>query len=180
MGVFSGFNTQPPEGGWAAPNQCAAIGFWFQHTAARRRLDFFSFNTQPNGLFQHTAARRRLVVLSADVCILPHVSTHSRPKAAGHVAVEKWLKGGGFNTQPPEGGWTPALPHWVPMRGFNTQPPEGGWLLIRYRDEITPTFQHTAARRRLAPENWRCCVSLIWFQHTAARRRLGGLIRWLV
>ena len=37
--------------------------------------------------------------------------------------------GGGFNTQPPEGGWRlrePVLQH---RRSFNTQPPEGGWFV---------------------------------------------------
>ena len=33
----------------------------------------------------------------------------------------------GFNTQPPEGGWT-ATRCWQTLTGcFNTQPPEGGW-----------------------------------------------------
>ena len=33
------------------------------------------------------------------------VSTHSRLKAAGRQADSKTSKDGGFNTQPPEGGW---------------------------------------------------------------------------
>ena len=35
------------------------------------------------GLFQHTAARRRLVRANGRVLAYQHVSTHSRPKAAG-------------------------------------------------------------------------------------------------
>ena len=52
---ITGFNTQPPEGGWIKP--FANFGFYsvFQHTAARRRLVSYNviirnrrcFNTQP-------------------------------------------------------------------------------------------------------------------------------------
>ena len=146
----SGFNTQPPEGGWIQPH--------IARHAARR------FNTQPPEggwasnrkvsddclWFQHTAARRRLV----DVNLRSLIGEHS------------------FNTQPPEGGWglpcvflSPAcmFQHTAARRrlvlnlarsvsagivsthsrpkaagcaqflqfgsyyGFNTQPPEGGW-----------------------------------------------------
>ena len=34
--------------------------------------------------------------------------------------------------------------------GFNTQPPEGGWLKGGYYAFELLKFQHTAARRRLA------------------------------
>ncbi|MGN7048946.1 hypothetical protein, partial [Neisseria sp. P0001.S002] len=39
-------------------------------------------------LFQHTAARRRLVFSGYQVDFAVLVSTHSRPKAAGHVIAE--------------------------------------------------------------------------------------------
>ena len=78
-----GFNTQPPEGGWAV------MGLGMAHAEG--------FNTQPPEggwlwqmslcaalpLFQHTAARRRLALRGR----------HNKRKQ-------------GFNTQPPEGGWT--------------------------------------------------------------------------
>ena len=35
------------------------------------------------------------------------------------------------------------------MGGFNTQPPEGGWSLITPKSSFSIPFQHTAARRRL-------------------------------
>ena len=36
--------------------------------------------------------------------------------------------GGGFNTQPPEGGWVHGFTHTrARIFCFNTQPPEGGW-----------------------------------------------------
>ena len=33
---------------------------------------------------------------------------------------------GGFNTQPPKGGWKGWLAVGEPSRSFNTQPPKGG------------------------------------------------------
>ena len=37
------------------------------------------------------------------------------------------FRGCGFNTQPPEGGWTFRSANGQGYAGFNTQPPEGGW-----------------------------------------------------
>ena len=99
----------------------------FQHTAARRRLVLGHWQAVSHTLFQHTAARRRLVI----------ASWRNR-----HCF--------GFNTQPPEGGWsgkdsnasysTSVSTHSRPKAAglyyigrcltvecFNTQPPEGGW-----------------------------------------------------
>ena len=77
------FNTQPPEGGCmryahfapshlvsthsrpkaaANPWFTAASKNWFQHTAARRRLQLPNSGVTFNILFQHTAARRRLLM----------------------------------------------------------------------------------------------------------------------
>ena len=77
------------------------------------------------------------------------VSTHSRPKAAGHVVSVNIMRGHHFNTQPPEGGWnirddiarhemqvsTHSRPKAAGMRGFAKC--------------TKARFQHTAARRRL-------------------------------
>ena len=118
----------------------------FQHTAARRRLQFNIKNQVGPFWFQHTAARRRLVCLF--VCLFVRiVSTHSRPKAAVSETNTIPMKSG-FNTQPPEGGWrsevvmfkyestvsthsrpkAAAVTAWpaASCKGFNTQPPEGG------------------------------------------------------
>ena len=62
-GDGSGFNTQPPEGGW--PYRCR----WAQWVR----------------LFQHTAARRRLGTRIVVCNLCRTVSTHSRPKAAGRL-----------------------------------------------------------------------------------------------
>ena|GEM_PF-595949 len=168
----SGFNTQPPEGGWIQPH--------IARHAARR------FNTQPPEggwasnrkvsddclWFQHTAARRRLV----DVNLRSLIGEHS------------------FNTQPPEGGWNPLLRNTINCRlfqhtaarrrlvqqarytptynSFNTQPPEGGWGLPCVFLSPACMFQHTAARRRLA-DSFSIFSTPFKFQHTAARRRLA-------
>ena len=55
------------------------------------------------------------------------VSTHSRPKAAGHAASNIDIPLTSFNTQPPEGGWNPFAACCFSLLSFNTQPPEGGW-----------------------------------------------------
>ena len=99
--------------------------------------------------FQHTAARRRLG---------PPVNNRAFTRYR-------------FNTQPPEGGWALPTPAPTSTGCFNTQPPEGGWFCsfasLRLAVSVsthsrpkaagawpfalhsTPTFQHTAARRRL-------------------------------
>ena len=174
---------------FSLPPNCA-----FQHTAARRRLvEQINCSDKKDG-FQHTAARRRLGIVGIDVLAVLLVSTHSRPKAAGYyltptiqpsaVSTHSRPKAagwdgtsaagssGGFNTQPPEGGWrctningaanitvsTHSRPKAAggsrlcrcrPMRCFNTQPPEGGWGQSQLRQTANLLFQHTAARRRL-------------------------------
>ena len=126
---ISRFNTQPPEGGWPK-NQ--------PHSASRD-----CFNTQPpeggwpvfvichisSKKFQHTAARRRLAPMDFASGNDISVSTHSRPKAAGRGV-------GGYYER---------------FRCFNTQPPEGGWRRLGNSAATIYPFQHTAARRRLAP-----------------------------
>ena len=101
----------------------------FQHTAARRRLVSTSYRKSTAALvsthsrpkaagfgrlplafrrfvFQHTAARRRLASANSSVAPLIYVSTHSRPKAAGRPSETAACVRFGFNTQPPEGGWS--------------------------------------------------------------------------
>ena len=80
----------------------------------------------------------------------------------------------GFNTQPPEGGWTPS-------QRFTTYIFQFQHTAARRRLDVIPVnfrtinwFQHTAARRRLADLSGEAC-SVVMFQHTAARRRLDAL-----
>ena len=79
-----GFNTQPPEGGWVKSLCHYALIQLFQHTAARRRLAGLDRVSDWEWLFQHTAARRRLDAAPYGKQVAKLVSTHSRPKAAGH------------------------------------------------------------------------------------------------
>ena len=125
---FCCFNTQPPEGGWANCRAVVDALKAFQHTAARRRLD----NT----------------LLLVNIYLV--VSTHSRPKAAGPCRAHLPKIAPCFNTQPPEGGWEVPARDEISLRRFNTQPPEGGWRIRMTTPKLYYTFQHTAARRRLA------------------------------
>ena len=60
---MTGFNTQPPEGGWLFHHMSSQHKKQFQHTAARRRLGSLNEAFIANDMvFQHTAARRRLVL----------------------------------------------------------------------------------------------------------------------
>ena len=56
-----GFNSQPPEGGWAAQQRLGGVYVEFQLTAARRRLGVAAILPHFINQFQLTAARRRLV-----------------------------------------------------------------------------------------------------------------------
>ena len=47
---------------------------------------------------------------------------------------------GGFNTQPPEGGWLHQIPITKPLYCFNTQPPEGGWCTLGFQLSNTRSF----------------------------------------
>ena len=124
----SGFNTQPPEGGWIQPH--------IARHAARR------FNTQPPEggwasnrkvsddclWFQHTAARRRLV----DVNLRSLIGEHS------------------FNTQPPEGGWKAVMMRKTKQAGFQHTAARRRLAKFMPQPMLLSLFQHTAARRRLA------------------------------
>ena len=101
---------------------------------------------------------------------IKRVSTRSRPKAAGLRQRCESACLCGFNTQPPEGGWDVFLI-------FQT-----GWLVsTRSRPKAAGfgnvdtgnfgTFQHAAARRRLAAIG-KLTAAILTFQHAAARRRL--------
>ena len=81
--ICNGFNTQPPEGGWGRWVKDGLMGFCFNTQPPeggwifRRQQDCHCL------WFQHTAARRRLEAYQKLIDDLQNVSTHSRPKAAG-------------------------------------------------------------------------------------------------
>ena len=168
--VPSGFNTQPPEGGWGVAIHAGQAAWVSTHSRLK------AAGTTDTGFAAPLV-----------------VSTHSRLKAAGHSFYRCNLSDQSFNTQPPEGGWAgagrPSLNRAVSThsrpkaagiclfglprrhRCFNTQPPEGGWRVWYIPKKNRKLFQHTAARRRLG---WATATvsRKRWFQHTAARRRL--------
>ena len=99
----------------------------FQHTAARRRLagrvrrltpvECVSTHSRPKaagwqkfmvGQEIRVSTHSRPKAAGSRVMMRQHstrVSTHSRPKAAGLAKRLRPREHGGFNTQPPEGGW---------------------------------------------------------------------------
>ena len=153
---MSGFNTQPPEGGWISGTEKSSFLVEFQHTAARRRLAAGLGHTNSRGMFQHTAARRRLgqPIYFQLTAYAPFQHTAARrrlgkeqrvPRCAKlfqHTAARRRLAkhqnrthrpNQRFNTQPPEGGWWLRLWAYRLLLSFNTQPPEGGWVLLCVR-----------------------------------------------
>ena len=99
--------------------------------------------------FQHTAARRRLAMGQPSRPIRFNVSTHSRPKAAGqHHGVIGIVLAVSTHSRPKAAGFAGKNPR-TRRHGFNTQPPEGGWSVIFGLCNTILLFQHTAARRRL-------------------------------
>ena len=145
------FNTQPPEGGWLKRASSPTLRSTFQHTAARRRLELAAnfVNLTKLTTFQHTAARRRLAGSKITLKLGYKVSTHSRPKAAGHQHPRKQyaLKVSTHSRPKAAGDVFEFTLRFV--KCFNTQPPEGGWPQILFFHTETNGFQHTAARRRL-------------------------------
>ena len=152
------FNTQPPEGGWGD-----SINISTRRTC---------FNTQPpeGGWYGSWLWQ----------CLARLVSTHSRPKAAGlhdwalithqmfqHTAARRRLGRNrdsgirpiGFNTQPPEGGWSRARRRgcfWLSVSTHSRPKAAGvGIKVFRHTDV---GFQHTAARRRLGSPFQHICV----------------------
>ena len=99
------FNTQPREGGCTQANKVSGlIGIVSTHSRAKAAADYLNAKGYAITWFQHTAARRRLQCKLKIVLFCCLVSTHSRAKAA---AIEKILLKSityGFNTQPREGG----------------------------------------------------------------------------
>ncbi len=122
----------------------------FQHAAARRRLvgirthqeRTFVVSTRSRPKAAGRRQRRPAVARRVSTRSRPKaagrrrarnstpraVSTRSRPKAAGRPHESAACLHAGFNTQPPEGGWSWLLLCLGYYDCFNTQPPEGGWI----------------------------------------------------
>ena len=105
----TGFNTQPPEGGWVFNDPVTGNFYVSTHSRpkaagsnwANAQTSSKRFNTPP----PEGGWRRPYAVRKIKRC---------------------------FNTQPPEGGWIQAILLRCRRFCFNTQPPEGGWRLILF------------------------------------------------
>ena len=148
----------------------------FQHTAARRRLvrqiednkldDPVSTHSRPKAAGPSPSRTKRQprrfntqppeggwASMETTFRVLP-VSTHSRPKAAGaDVMVDDLPPIVSTHSRPKAAGRALTL-HMTEQPSFNTQPPEGGWFLPSPLQAGERGFQHTAARRRLAVNNF--------------------------
>ena len=96
-------------------------------------------------MFQHTAARRRLGL------------------SVGNVG----LRTGGFNTQPPEGGWLGGAAMSRSEACFNTQPLEGGWG-FPWEMSVYAQAVSTHSRPKAAEVLSNRQIRAVLFQHTAA------------
>ena len=143
VGCFqTGFNTQPPEGGWWARIMAFDWGYAFQHTAARRRLvsgvvlPFFW------GLFQHTAARRRLGPNTKPIW---HCWQFQHTAARRRLALSSLVPAlyASFNTQPPEGGWTPRHERLRPPMVSTHSRPKAAGHDARYRKRCDQVSTHS-------------------------------------
>ena len=168
------FNTQPPEGGWALFKSRNQTDVLFQHTAARRRLvHAFEDNRSESTVSTHSrpkaagAIKRQTRAYSLSFNTQPPEGgwpTASPPHAANR----------GFNTQPPEGGWLRRPLSACCFDRFNTQPPEGGWHTTRVY--LIRLVVSTHSRPKAAGACGQSGIQSKTFQHTAARRRLACLV----
>ena len=121
------FNTQPPEGGWLFYSKKNLVCIVSTHSRPKAAGVEKTCKKIEEIWFQHTAARRRLDLPGCFSYGDTIVSTHSRPKAAGKARQCIFKATRCFNTQPPEGGWDLIFVGLFLIPCFNTQPPEGGW-----------------------------------------------------
>ncbi len=131
---------------------CSSWIYWFQHTAARRRLAIKQAHGHASKLFQHTAARRRLANVWAPTGKKTTFQHTAARRRLGANLCRVWIRWTRFNTQPPEGGWVRFANRLAAIGRFNTQPPEGGWSLsqkpcsIRFR---SPDFAKLLRKARM-------------------------------
>ena len=145
---------------------------WFQHTAARRRLETFFELFRLNGCFNTQPPEGGWNSIFINVNITKSFNT--QPPEGGwnsifiNVNITK-----SFNTQPPEGGWFVITLHTIDHQCFNTQPPEGGWP-SKLRQGVAALGVSTHSRPKAAGLfNTLSLALYAMFQHTAARRRLA-------
>ena len=142
----------------------------FQHTAARRRLVGYSVIGRVFVKVSTHSRPKAAGLGKSKLLELLVVSTHSRPKAAGSKSIRRMDVLPFQHTAARRRLGLPIGKHLL-CRRFNTQPPEGGWgtPMQRVASSIVSTHSRPKAAGAL-----RCSASRHpSFQHTAARRRLG-------
>ena len=83
---------------------------------------------------------------------------------------------GGFNTQPPKGGWIfGRVSNRVP-NGFNTQPPKGGWLDAALEKAMIGVSTHSRLKAAGADNGDNAVV----FVGVSTHSRLKAAGAWLV
>ncbi len=168
---------------------------WFQHTAARRRLDsgvsrygrYRRFNTQPPeggwivelavmaGIDVSTHSRPKAAGKASGCNIVnQEVSTHSRPKAAGTNKVSLYTMYW-FQHTAARRRLGDFVVFWLRHGGFQHTAARRRLVYRRRVGRLRIMFQHTAARRRLG-YNLFLIFRHFLFQHTAARRRLVHIV----
>ena len=110
-----------------------------------------------NPQFQHTAARRRLETLERLVMVVPAVSTHSRPKAAGYQpfsdGVPTWFQHTAARRRLVDDVYIPKMFSQV---STHSRPKAAGitvWTLRHIRRVSTHSRPKAAGRRRSRPRN---------------------------
>ena len=141
-----GFNSQPPEGGWA-------------HVEAALQGRSVSTHSRPKAA--------GLILLHA--CCFYSVSTHSRPKAAG-MHLQLFCRYCRFQLTAARRRLECICNYFADIVGFNSQPPEGGWR--SHPVSVTEFMVSTHSRPKAAGPKHGATSSPLWFQLTAARRRL--------
>ena len=101
----SGFNTQPPEGGWLREGWLIPF------------LKTVSTHSRPKAAGSAVATRPA-----------NETGFNTQPPEGGWLSSKNIIECiARFNTQPPEGGWKINSLSPFSLISFNTQPPEGGW-----------------------------------------------------
>ena len=128
--------------------------------------------------FQHTAARRRLGKYIPRVNLFKTVSTHSRPKAAGRLPKHcKGIHHVSTHSRPKAAG-----AFFAPVMAYadvstHSRPKAAGYGISCWFS----VFRVSTHSRPKAAGSRRCSwVGAIMFQHTAARRRLAPLSKALL
>ena len=89
------------------------------------------------------------------------------PKGGWESRLAAVVLAAGFNTQPPKGGWTAIIDRHSYRRRFNTQPPKGGWgctLCVDCQEDLVSTHSRLKAAGRANTAPFKAAL----FQHTAA------------